>query len=69
MVRGLLILALIYLFIVYLVPRPPAVEPAGWRLFGLFVATVAGLMLQPIPGGALVLMAVTLTSIIGGLTI
>ena len=69
MVRGLLILALIYLFIVFVVPRPPAVQPAGWRLFGLFVATVAGLMLQPIPGGALVLMAVTLTSIIGGLTI
>lgn len=69
MVRGLLALVLIYLFIVYLIPRPPAVEPAGWRLFGLFVATVAGLILQPIPGGALVLMAVTLTSVIGGLTI
>jgi divalent anion:Na+ symporter, DASS family len=30
---------------------------------------VAGLILQPVPGGALVLMAVTLSSVIGGLTI
>jgi DASS family divalent anion:Na+ symporter len=60
---------LIYLFIVFAVPKPPAVSPAGWRLFGLFAATVAGLILQPIPGGALVLSAVTLSSLIGGLTI
>src|SRR5688572_20240332 len=33
MVRGLIALVLIYLFIVYLIPRPPAVAPAGWRLF------------------------------------
>jgi DASS family divalent anion:Na+ symporter len=69
MLRGLATLAALYLLIVFIIPRPPAVAPAGWRLFGLFVATVAGLVLQPVPGGALVLMAVTLSSIIGGLTI
>jgi DASS family divalent anion:Na+ symporter len=69
MVRGLAALAVLYLLIVFVVPRPPAVTPAGWRLFALFVATVAGLVLQPVPGGALVLMAVTLSSVIGGLTI
>jgi DASS family divalent anion:Na+ symporter len=45
------------------------VKPEGWRLTGLFAATIAGLILQPIPGGALVLMAVILASVIGGLTI
>jgi DASS family divalent anion:Na+ symporter len=58
----------IYFGIVLLLPRPEAVEPAGWRLLGLFIATVAGLVLQPVPGGALVLTAVTLSAVIGGLT-
>ena len=66
---GLAVLVLIYLAIVYLIPRPEAVKPEGWRLTGIFVATVAGLILQPIPGGALVLLAVTLAAVLGGLTI
>lgn len=68
-VRGLLFLALLYLSVVYLIPRPPAVTEAGWRLFGLFTATVAGLILQPVAGGALVLMAVTLSTVLGGLPV
>jgi DASS family divalent anion:Na+ symporter len=67
--RGLAVLVLIYLAVVYVIPRPEAVTPAGWRLTGIFAATVAGLVLQPIPGGALVLLAVTLASVVGGLTI
>jgi DASS family divalent anion:Na+ symporter len=62
-------LILLCLAIMFLVPRPAAIGPAGWRLLGIFVATVAGLVLQPIPGGALVLLAVTLASVWGGLTI
>ena len=67
--RGVAILLCIYAFVVYVVPRPDAVTPAGWRLLGLFVATVAGLILQPVPGGAVVLTAVVLASVAGGLTI
>ncbi|MEX2260952.1 MAG: DASS family sodium-coupled anion symporter [Bryobacteraceae bacterium] len=62
-------LVLLYFIVVFLIPRPEAVTPEGWRLFAVFVATVGGLMLQPIPGGALVLVAVTLVSVIGGVTI
>lgn len=65
----LLILVAIYLAVVYLVPKPAAVKQEGWQLTGLFIATVAGLMLQPIAGGALVLISVTLASLVGGLTI
>lgn len=68
-VAGLIGLIALYLFIVYGIPAPPNVSPSGWRLFGLFAATVAGLILQPIPGGALVLIAVTLSPILGGLTL
>lgn len=54
-------------FAVAALPVPPGVSASGWRLTALFVATVAGLVLEPLPGGALVLLAVTLSSIIGGL--
>lgn len=65
----LLPLVAIYCAIAFLIPRPGAIAPSGWRLFALFVATVAGLILQPLPGGALVLIAVTLAPVLGGLTI
>jgi DASS family divalent anion:Na+ symporter len=61
------ILVAIYLVITLLIPRPASVNPEGWRLLGIFAATVAGLILQPIPGGALVLIAVTLASLLAGL--
>jgi DASS family divalent anion:Na+ symporter len=62
-------LVAVYLLIVYVVPRPGEVKPEGWRLFGLFAATVVGLIAQPLPGGAIVMIAVTLASIIGGLSV
>ena len=64
-----LALVAIYAAVVVLLPRPDAIKPESWRLLGIFAATIAGLILQPLPGGALVLMAVTLASIFGGLTI
>jgi len=67
--RGLLLLAAIYLIIVYAIPRPSEIRPQGWRLLGIFIATVAGMITQPIPNGALVLIGVTLSAMLGGLTI
>lgn len=58
------VLIALYFCITLLLPRPEAVSPAGWRLTGLFLATVAGLILQPLPGGALVLLAVTLAPLL-----
>jgi divalent anion:Na+ symporter, DASS family len=55
--------------LIQLLPHPATIKPEGWRLLGIFVATIAGLILQPIPGGALVLGAVTLAALFGGLTI
>ena len=67
--RGMIALAAVYCAVVYLIPRPESVKPEGWRLTGIFIATIAGSVLQPIPGGALVLLAVTLSAIFGGLTV
>ncbi len=63
------ILIALYFAVVYLFPRPASVTPESWRLVGIFLATVLGLILQPMPGGALVLLAVVLSSVLGGLTI
>lgn len=66
---GLALLLAVYLFIVYLAPRPASVSPEGWRLFAIFAATVVGMIQQPIPGGALVLIAVLASTLLGGLTL
>lgn len=67
LVRGLLILAAIYIVFVYALPRPDSLTPQAWRLTGLFISTVAGLIIQPVPGGALVLLAITLTPLLTGM--
>jgi di/tricarboxylate transporter len=63
----LLALATIYLVVAHLIPPPTGVTPAGWRITGVFLATVAGLMLQPLPGAAMVVIGLTLFVIVGGL--
>lgn len=45
--------------------RPASVDPAGWRLLAIFVATVLGLTLQPLPGGAMVLLGVSASVLTG----
>jgi divalent anion:Na+ symporter, DASS family len=46
-------------------PRPAGVPSEAWNLLAIFVATVAGLTLQPIPGGAMVLLGVSATVLLG----
>lgn len=62
-------LVLLYLLIAYLLPRPAAVKQDAWQLFAVFAATVAGLILQPVAGGAMVLIGVVFSALVGGLTI
>jgi len=47
--RGMVALAAVYCAVVYLIPKPDAVKPAGWRLTGIFAATIAGCVVQPVP--------------------
>jgi divalent anion:Na+ symporter, DASS family len=58
-VGRLLILALLYLVVAHLVPHPESVTPQGWRLFAIFLSVIVGMMLQPLPGAALVLVGLT----------
>jgi DASS family divalent anion:Na+ symporter len=47
------------------VPRPEGVAADSWYLLAIFAATVAGLTLQPLPGGAMVLLGVGASVILG----
>jgi divalent anion:Na+ symporter, DASS family len=51
--------------IVAALPRPDGVTAESWHLLAIFVATVAGLTLQPLPGGAMVLLGVGASVIFG----
>jgi len=46
-------------------PRPEGVPVESWSLLAIFIATVIGLMLQPLPGGAMVLLGVGATAVLG----
>jgi len=63
----LLAMASIYVTIAHVLPRPEGVTPEGWRITGVFLATVAGLMLQPFAGAAVVLVGLTMLAIVGNL--
>lgn len=67
-VGKLAVVIAIGLLVIFAVPRPDSIKPEGWRIFGIFVATIAGLILQPIAGGAMVLLAVTIAAASGGLS-
>jgi hypothetical protein len=41
--------------VVFLIPRPDAVKPAGWAVLAIFTATVLGLNLRPLPLAAVAL--------------
>lgn len=63
----LLALVAIYALVVYVLPRPDTVSIEGWRRTGLFLATIAGLMIQPMPGAAQVIVSLALFVLVGGL--
>jgi DASS family divalent anion:Na+ symporter len=54
--------------VAYVVPRPANVQPAGWRITAIFLATIAGLMIQPLPGAPLVLIGLMMFVLLGGMT-
>jgi divalent anion:Na+ symporter, DASS family len=57
----------IWLCDVWLGLRDENIAPWGWRLLAIFVPTVLGLMLRPLPGGALVLVSLTLVLVLKAL--
>ena len=63
----LLALLVIYVTVVYILPTPDGVDAQGWRVTGIFFATIAGLMLQPLPGSQVVIIGITMLVLVGGI--
>ena len=51
--------------VVWLLPCPEGLSPNAWTLFAVFVATIAGFILQPIPMGAVAFLSLTFCAILG----
>jgi DASS family divalent anion:Na+ symporter len=54
---------------ILLIPVPQGITPQSWRLLAIFVATIMGSILQPLPGSAMVLLGVTALSLFKVMTI
>lgn len=50
--------------IVALVPTPDGLAPHAWHFFAIFAGVIVGLMLEPLPGGAIGFIGVTLVAVL-----
>jgi DASS family divalent anion:Na+ symporter len=51
--------------LVYLIPVPDGVKPLAWNLLAVFVATIIGCIIQPIPLGAISMVSLSLIGFLG----
>lgn len=67
MLRGLAMASVV--LGIWFLPAPEGVDGKAWQLFAVFAGTIIGLILQPVPMGAVVLLALTTTTVTGVLSI
>ena len=53
----------------FLVPPPGDLAPAGWHVFGVFAATIVGLILKPLPMGVMALLGMVSLCLTRALTL
>ena len=53
----------------WLIPFPDGLSPEAWHIFAIFVATILGFILQPIPIGAMGVLGVTAAALTGTLPV
>ena len=53
----------------WLLPRPESVDEDGWKLLGVFCSAIAGLILRPLPGGAVIFLALVAAVWTGTMTL
>lgn len=64
-VRGLLVV--LVGAVIWFLPIPEGVKPQAWHLLAIFVATILGFILQPLPIGAIAFISVTFAALSGTL--
>ncbi len=52
---------------VYLAPVPEGITTQSWRLLAIFVSTIVGSIVRPVPGGAMVLLGLAAITITGSM--
>jgi DASS family divalent anion:Na+ symporter len=57
--RGLAALVVLYFVLGHLIPAPATVTPQGWRQTAIFITVIAGMVTEPLPASALVLIGLT----------
>src|SRR6185436_286723 len=67
LVRWGIVLAVVV--VVLLIPVPSGITSQSWRLLAIFLGTITGSILRPIPGGAVVLIGISAVAITGALPI
>jgi divalent anion:Na+ symporter, DASS family len=67
LIRWAIVLAVV--FVVLMLPVPSGITSQSWRLLAIFLGTITGSILRPIPGGAVVLLGVSAIAISGALPI
>ncbi|MEW5957761.1 MAG: anion permease [Chloroflexota bacterium] len=55
--------------IIWFSPAPVGVEIAAWHLLAIFVATIVGIIVKPLPMGAVAMIGIALTALTGTLAI
>lgn len=52
---------------IWFIPPPAGITPQSWHLLAIFVATITGSIVRPVPGGAMVLIGVAALALTGTL--
>lgn len=63
--RGLAALVVLYLLIAHLIPVPAGITPQGWRQTAIFICVIAGMVTEPLPASALVLIGLMAMAVNG----
>ncbi len=48
---------------IWFCPKPAAVDQRAWQLLAIFIATILGIILKPLPIGALVILSMTISTL------
>jgi DASS family divalent anion:Na+ symporter len=65
--RGLLaakaLIPILVTVVILLLPEPSGIKPHGWAVLAVFMGTVVGLILQPLPAAAVAIVGLTVLMI------
>ncbi len=50
-------------FLIWVIPHPAEVSDAGWHLLSIFIATILGIILKPLPIGAMAILAMSFATL------